>query len=330
MKKFIYICALAAIAATALSCSKEKEAAAPIKWKTVSVELGCPQMGDATALDSKTALIDHSIFWKADDVNIVCITNGTKGSNWYLFTSDNTEMSATKVFTGKIPDGEDVVLYAYLLNKTSGWNLSKWTGYSTIRQILAYSQSISRKGGFNEIYNFAVAKPDDFSFRNCCGYLKWTQPAEGTIKTVRVETIATEMLKNGSNDEEHPEYMAGYFDCTYGEYDDDPSTVKSPLNTGSTVGARAPYVTCTLFDSVIAPDESYYMIVLPRVYHGIKVTITLTDSSSIAIKSTKTFEVKRGEAIDLGVLPVAALTKSAGSFEVLPGSGDFAEGWTLE
>ena len=152
----------------------------------------------------------------------------------------------------------------------------------------------------------------------------------GGIKTVRVETISTEMLMNGSSEEEHPEYMAGYFDCTYGEYDDDPATVKSPLNTGATVGARAPYVTCTLFDSVIAPDESYYMIVLPRVYHGIKVTITLTDGTSLAIKSTKTFEVKRGEAIDLGVLPVTAISKSAGSFEVLPGSGDFAEGWTLE
>ena len=230
----------------------------------------------------------------------------------------------TKVFTGRIPDGENVLLYAYLCNRNevSKFGLSKWVGYSVVRNILGNAQTISRVGSFNELYNFAVAKPGEGAFRNCCGYLKFTQDAAGSIKNVRVETLV--------QDGDDPEFFGGYFDCTYGEFDDDPVTVKSPANTGSTVNARSPYINCPINASAIAPDASYYIIVLPRVFHGIKVTITLNDDTSFAIKSTKTFEVKRGEAIDLGVLPVAPISKSAGSFEVLPGSGDFAEGWTLE
>ena len=40
----------------------------------------------------------------------------------------------------------------------------------------------------------------------------------------------------------------------------------------------------------------------------------------------KTFTIDHGQYIDLGVLPIAAITKAG---DVLPGSGDFAEGWTV-
>lgn len=328
MKKFFYICALAAIAATALSCTKETQVA-PVKMKTVSVELGAPRYAETeNNLDSKTYLNGTEVWWGSNDKNIVAITDGKKGENWFLFTSDEETAKPTKSFHGDIPEGQTIVLFAFLCNRTSSFGLSKYTGWTTIRNILGNAQGLNMAGSFNSQYNFAVAKPEDLYFRNCHGYLKFTD-ATGLIKKVKAETVGKEMLMNGSNEEEHREYMAGYFDTTYGEYDDDPTTVKSALNTGSTINARSPYVEGTISSPKVDETASYYLIVLPRTYHGIKLTITLTDGTALAIKSTKEFTVPRGTAVDLGTLPVAALSKAAGSF-TLEGSGDFAEGWTLE
>ena len=289
-----YILAAAAIATVAIACSKDGN----VKMKTVSVELGCPQISTST----KTYLSGTKVMWKSDDKYIACITDGVKGSNWYLLTSTESYASETKTFKGDIPDNEHVVLFAYLCNRNavSKFNLSKVTGYTTIRNILGNDQTLGQDNTFNTLYNFAIAKPGENHFRNCCGYFKWTNTSEGDIKAVKVETLSLEGTK---------EYFGGYFDCTY--EDADPVTVKSLLNMTS-VNACSPYVNSRVTTSSITPDACHYIIVLPGTYHGMKVTITLSDDTSFAIKTSKTFTVTRGAVLDLGVLPTTPISLPVG------------------
>ena len=153
-----YILASAAIATVAIACSKDGN----VKMKTVSVELGCPQISTST----KTYLSGTKVMWKSDDKYIACITDGVKGSNWYLLTSTESYASETKTFKGDIPDNEHVVLFAYLCNRNavSKFNLSKSTGYTTIRNILGNDQTLGQDNTFNTLYNFAIAKPGENHF----------------------------------------------------------------------------------------------------------------------------------------------------------------------
>ena len=138
MRTLTNIFAVAAIAVAAISCSKDG------KMQTVSVELGCPQISTST----KTYLSGTKVMWKSDDKYIACITDGVKGSNWYLLTSTESSASDTKTFKGDIPSGEHVVLFAYLCNRNavSKFNLSKSTDYNTIRNILGNDQTLVGKG----------------------------------------------------------------------------------------------------------------------------------------------------------------------------------------
>ena len=292
MRTIAYILAVVTTVATALSCSKDG------KMKTITVELGCPQISTST----KTYLSGNKVMWKSDDKYIACITDGVKGSNWYLLTSTESSASDTKTFKGDIPSGEHVVLFAYLCNRNavSKFNLSKSTDYNTIRNILGNDQTLGQDNTFNTLYNFAIAKPGENHFRNCCGYFKWTNTSEGEIKAVKVETLSLEGTK---------EYFGGYFDCTYA--DADPVTVKSCLNMTST-NACSPYVNSRITTSTITPDAAHYIIVLPGTYHGMKVTITLSDNSSFAIQTSKTFTVPRGAVLDLGVLPTSPIQAPVG------------------
>ena len=278
---------LVLLAAIALACT-QKNTEEPVQMKTVSVTLGTIQSEDPE--DSKTYLSGEHVMWRADDKNIACITDGEKGSNWYLFTSDENKVAAKKTFTGSIPANENVVLYAYVCNRNavSKFNFSKSTGYTTIRNILGNEQTLGQDNTFNVLYNFGIAKPGDAAFKNVHGYLKWTNTPGGDIKAVKVETLA------------QGEYFAGYFDCTYEGAT--PSTVKSMLSLTS-VNACSPYVLSKVTTSSITPDASHYIIVIPGTYHGIKLTITLKDDTSFTIKSGVTFTVERGHYLDLGVLP---------------------------
>ena len=292
MRTLTNIFAVAAIAVAAISCSKDG------KMQTVSVELGCPQISTGT----KTYLSGTKVMWKSDDKYIAAITDGVKGSNWYLFTSTESSPAEVKTFSGTINAGEKIVLYAYLCNRNavSKFNLSKSTGYTTIRNILGNDQTLGQDNTFNTLYNFAVARPGEHQFRNCCGYFKWTNTSEGDIKEVKVETLN---LAGTS------EFLGGYFDCTY--EDADPVTVKSCLNMTST-NACSPYVKSRVTTSSITPDASHYIIVIPGTYHGLKVTITLSDNSSFAIRTSKTITVPRGTVLDLGVLPTSPIQQPVG------------------
>ena len=287
MKKLVYICALAAIAATALSCSKEK---APVKMKTVSFEMGCPQMveeGNDSKPTGKTTLDGTSIKWMDTDVNIVAITNGTVGENWYTLTSDNTSYAFTKVFTGSIKEGEEVECLLYRRNKNAtGALLSKYeTKAYTFRAQHAEDQSCNG-GTFNTLYNDAIAKPGDAAFKSICGYFKWKNNSAGDIKSVKVETTTP------------GEYLAGYYRCNYSGAD--------PVTTA--------YTGSTVHNFVLShpnnpsANKDYYIIVFPGTFNGLKITVTRTDGTTTHVfTSNAKFTVEPGKYINLNIPELPAL-----------------------
>lgn len=290
MKKLVYICALAAIAATAISCSKEN---APVKMKTVSFEMGCPQIveeGNDIDPASKTQLSGTNIIWKSDDVNIVAITDGaTIGENWYTLTSSDNTSSATKTFSGTIPANENVLALYYRRNKdAANCSLSKKeTAAYTIRNNHAQSQTCG-DDTFNTLYNDAIAKPGDAAFQSIYGYFKWTNTANGDIKGVKVETVTD------------GEYFAGYYRYNY-------SGNVTPALTPYTSSTVYNYVANTVNTSTIKANKAHYIIVFPGTFHGLKITVTLTNNSTISFKSTATYTIEPGKYVDLGVPPIAAL-----------------------
>ena len=300
------------MAVIALSCAKEQPAA-PVKMKTVTVSLGAPVIEPTT----KTILGGEngtSVEWRGDDVNIVAITNGAKGENWYLFTSTDNERAAVKTFTGSIPETEKVVCYFYDLNKADSFGLSKYTAYETVRVILPYDQSCWSYNSFPQTQNFALALAgENPKFKSCCGYFKWTNNGDA-IKSVKFETVT-----------EH-EYFAGYFNSTISA--EGISTEKYVYNEGNQ-NACSKYVNSKDPHGTITADSSYYAIVIPGEFHGMKMTITLAAGGTVALVSSTTFTVQPGKYIDLGVLPVAAISKAA-SGSVIAGLGDFPGEWVVE
>lgn len=283
MKHITTLCAMAAIAATALSCSKETA------MKTISVTLGAPQ----EPADTKTVVTGGShIQWTAADKNILCIT--TDGG-LYLMTSDESTQKAAKTFTGTIPADKEPMYYYYDMNKTKNFGVTPKPG-GILREILGNNVACWTAGSFPTTLNYAVAKPGDSAFRNVNGYFKWTNNGNA-IKAVKFETLTK------------GEYFAGYFDVDYNGAD--PQTEKYYTNENN-VTACSPYVISSIGNSSIPADKSYYAIVIPGTYHGIKISIYLAEGydankPSFVIKSDATFTVERGKYIDFGVLPVAAL-----------------------
>lgn len=285
MKSIYHICAMAAIAALALSCAKDK---APVEMKTISVTLGCPQvesMSPQAAPASKTVLDGTSVLWHASDVNIIAFT--TAGNKYALTSSDNTK-TAVKTFTGTIPATEEILFYYYDKNKTNPDATLKSNSY--LREILVANQYVMSANGFHQNLNSAIAKPGDAAFRHVHGFIKWTNNGDA-IKQVKLETVT-----------EH-EYFAGYFDVHYDGTD--PETSKFLYNE-TNVNACSPHVTVVASESTIPSGGNYYAIVIPGTYHGMKVTVTKQDNSSISFKTNETFTVERGKYLDLGVLPITA------------------------
>ena len=286
MKKLVYICALAAIAATAFSCSKES---APVKMKTISVDLECPQVSDLT----KTYLSGENIMWRGEDTCITCITDGTKGENWFIFHSSTKTAARTKTFVGSIPDGQSVVCYTYYENKNNTGGMSKYTSRNVVRYLLPRNQSCWSYNSFPQTYNFAVAGPDGSDFQSAVGYFKWTNDGK-KIKSVKFETVT-----------EH-EYFAGYVDATYNTATGVVTAAKYVYQEDNE-SSCSPYVTCTDPHSSISADQSYYACIIPGTYHGMKMTITLAAGGEIAFTSNAEFTVHPGKYIDLGVLRTTAL-----------------------
>lgn len=285
MKKCYFICALAAIAATAPSCSKDTVNTP--EMKTISVELGAP----CEPVDTKTVLVNGSeVQWTKDDKNIVCIT--TDGSR-YLLTSSEDKQAATKTFSGEIPSDKEPLFYYYDMNKTGNFGVSLKTG-NILREQLPNSIDCWSPNSFPTALNFAIAKPGESSFRNIHGYFKWTNNGNA-IKAVKFENLSPD------------EYFTGFFDVQYDGADPEVSL----YNIGVT---NTPYVLSRIGNKAIPSDQSYYAVVIPGTYHGVKISIYLAEGydknnpiPSVVIKSDATFTVERGKYIDFGVLPVAAL-----------------------
>ena len=311
MKKFFYICALAAIAATALSCNKETT---PVKMKTISVDMGCPEVEPA----SKTQLYNNTlnVYWSWGDKNIVCFTNNSAGdSKGYGLSSTQNGTLASKTFTGEIPDGDEPMFYIFDRNRTESGNFAFKKGSATYFAVFSDPDQRLKSAPWGNTFhtgcNYAIALPGDATFTSVFGYLKWTN--HGTdIKSVKMEPLVSNenivgqikiSLKNGALVFEH--------------------AWNSTLNYILT-GINAD-------NSNIPENNSYYAIVYPREYNGLKLTITLASGGEIAIKTPagKTVTVERGKYFDLGVLPIVAPAKAVSGM-LLPGTGDMSEGWILE
>ena len=303
MKKLLFSLPLLLVA-TALSCTKGSVPSTGMK--TISVELGYPQLEDNT----KTVLVDGThVEWTDQDKYIVCYT--TSGDKYQL-VSDETTQKATKRFTGVIPDNAEPLYYYYDANKGSGGPDLK-NGH-TIRQSLGNSQTCKVADSFGITQNYAIAKPGDATFKNVHGYFKWTNNGSA-IRSVKFETIT------------EGEYLAGWFDVRYDKAE--PTTTKYYFTTTSPT-AHLTSVTSTIsYDAAIPSGKSYYAVVIPGTYHGLKVTIKRTNGSSFSLKTDETIIVERGKYIDFGVLPIEPVTIQTGSFTLSAGQ-DYEEGWTLD
>ena len=319
MKRLSIILAVAAVAAIALSCSKNE---APVKMKTISVEMGAPQ----AAADSKTVLVDNShVYWTAFDKNIICFTDNSEDkSKGYGLSSTETESVPVKSFSGSIPEGDTPLFYIFDRNRTQSGNFSFRKGSATYLAVFVDPNQLMTLGtsgnfvanSFHAGCNYAVALPDDASFKSVFGYMKWTNNG-AAIKYIKIEPLVSSenivgQIKISAQD--------GALSFTHA-WDSGTNYIQSG------VAANAD-------NSLITPDNSYYAIVYPRTYNGLKITITLAGASgtgtgsSFTIKTNQTFTVERGKYVDLGVLPIEPISKDSGT--VSSGSGDFTEGWTME
>lgn len=299
MKKFYLFALLAATAVTALSCNKEETV--PAGRKTITVELGC---SPATRTDLVSG---NHVYWSKNDKNIWCITDA--GSFNKLTSTEGTQ-KASKTFTGTIPSGETPLFYFYDANRTSRGTIS-WKGNGLIRHLLEKAQTCGNDT-FNNTYSYAIAKADERVMRNLMGYFKWTNNGNA-IRSVKFETVTA------------GEYLAGYFDVTYDS--SEPYCRKYNYNNMSET-AGAVDVTTTVGATTIPSGKSYYAIILPGTYHGLKATVTLGSGTSFVLKTDETVVVERGKYIDFGVMPKAAVENVVGSLTFTTGQ-DFEAGWNM-
>jgi len=303
MKKLLLF-AFPTLLVMAGSCTKCPAPAT--EMKTISVELGSPQLDN----DTKTVLVGGShVYWTATDSVIVCITTN---DNKYLLKSDERTQKVTKRFTGTIPASEEPAFFFYEMNKTTKISSSLKNGH-TVRCSLLNSVTTYDNDSFQRTNNFAIAKPGDASFKNVHGYFKWTNNGSA-IKSVKFEALTP------------GEYLAGYFDVRYDGAE--PVTTKYYYEEHKE-SSCSPFVFTKIGFNSIPADKSYYAVVIPGTYHGLKVTITLADGSSFSLKTDETIIVERGKYIDFGVLPIEPVTIQTGSFTLSAGQ-DYEEGWTLD
>ena len=326
MKKFLYICALAAIAATAVSCSKDNNAA-PVKMKTISVSMGLPQPADTPeGVDlSKSLLVDGHVKWTAFDKNIICFTNNSEDkSKGYVLTSTQTDVLANKTFTGSIPEGDEPLFYVFDRNRVQTGNFSFRKGTATYFAVFVdpdQRMTLGSGGNFQpNTYHpgcdYTIAKAGDSEFKHVFGFIKWTNNGSA-IKYVKMEPLVSSENIVGQR---KISLLNGELDFAHA-WDSGTNYVMSGVAAAGD-------------NSLITPDNSYYAIVYPRTYNGMKLTITLAGESgtgvgtTFSIKTDQQFTVERGKVLDMGVLPISAIVKTSGTVET--GSSDFAAGWTLE
>ncbi len=183
MKK-IFAFALAALALTAVSCTKEagKQETATVE-KTFVVNAPVEQNGEG----SRTYLEGtKTILWSAsDEINVIAATTG----NQYTFTLTDGAGKASASFSGEIAeaDAEETVFYALYPNlpiKTA--DLAN--GKIALNSAIADTQK-AVKNGYDPAFGImtAVAQDGAFTFRHGMAYFKIQVGTEG-VYAVRVET----------------------------------------------------------------------------------------------------------------------------------------------
>lgn len=183
MKK-IFAFALAALALTAVSCTKEagKQETATVE-KTFVVNAPVEQNGEG----SRTYLEGtKTILWSAsDEINVIAATTG----NQYTFTLKDGAGKASASFSGEIAeaDAEETVFYALYPNlpiKTA--DLAN--GKISLNSAIADTQK-AVKNGYDPAFGImtAVAQDGAFTFRHGMAYFKIQVGTEG-VYAVRVET----------------------------------------------------------------------------------------------------------------------------------------------
>ena len=183
MKK-IFAFALAALALTAVSCTKEagKQETATVE-KTFVVNAPVEQNGEG----SRTYLEGtKTILWSAsDEINVIAATSG----NQYTFTLTDGAGKASASFSGEIAeaDAEETVFYALYPNlpiKTA--DLAN--GKISLNSAIADTQK-AVKNGYDPAFGImtAVAQDGAFTFRHGMAYFKIQVGTEG-VYAVRVET----------------------------------------------------------------------------------------------------------------------------------------------
>ena len=310
MKNFCLFALLAVSAATTLSCTKDSDG--PVKMKTISVTIGCPQ-----ELSSKTQLVNgNKVYWTAADKNLICFTNNTAtDAVGYDLTSTQSGLSATKTFTGSIPDGDEPVFFVYDRNRKTSAGTHNFKFKKTY--LTLYSDNDQRIGSapwgntFHVGCNYAVVRPGDSEVKHVFGFIKWTN--NGTaIKYVKMEPLVSS------------ENIIGALKISFSGKD---------LVIGNAYTSSVNYVYSGLqsgaSNSNIPADNSYYAIVYPRTYHGLKVTITLADGNQFVLKTDETLVVERGKFLDLGVLPKEPVTVVMGGVTFTAGQ-DYDQGWNMD
>ena len=274
------------------------------------------------AVSSKTVLTEgNAIYWAGSDADKLLYVFDSKGAK-NVFSSTETEESATRSFSGNISEGSEVqwVLWSGKVasedqsalvevstgsdsftagndpigeggsiqfeTKAGGESHTVFAG-SSLR--LVNPQNIGRTNSFAQEANIAVMKPGDVALRNVFGYIRFTIPAgtdgQGTIKSVTFsadEPLAGEIQIDYSGDEPRSRIVADGSQTL---------TVNTPQNgTGYEAG-------------------TLYAVLPAGTYHNLKLSVTPVTGEAYTLSSKSTVVVKRGQFTSAGTLSPDLLVK---------------------
>lgn len=283
MKK-IFAFALAALALTAVSCTKEagKQETATVE-KTFVVNAPVEQNGEG----SRTYLEGtKTILWSAsDEIKVIAATTG----NQYTFTLTDGAGKASASFSGEIAeaDAEETVFYALYPNlpiKTA--DLAN--GKISLNSAIADTQK-AVKNGYDPAFGImtAVAQDGAFTFRHGMAYFKIQVGCEG-VYAVRVET-------SNSRFGGRPVYLA--------ETGATSSIESATGRTKATIKSES---------GPLEKDAVYYIPVTVKNNSSIKtLTVTyfydedLTASASLETAAKKETILSEGKVYNLGCPPIS-------------------------
>lgn len=282
MKK-IFAFALAALALTAVSCTKEagKQETATVE-KTFVVNAPVEQNGEG----SRTYLEGtKTILWSAsDEINVIAATTG----NQYTFTLTDGAGKASASFSGEIAeaDAEETVFYALYPNlpiKTA--DLAN--GKISLNSAIADTQK-AVKNGYDPAFGImtAVAQDGAFTFRHGMAYFKIQVGCEG-VYAVRVET-------SNSRFGGRPVYLA--------ETGATSSVESATGRTKATIKSES---------GPLEKDAVYYIPVTVKASNIETLTVTyfydedLTASASLETNAKSKVKLAEGQIYNLGCPPIS-------------------------